>query len=102
MTRKWWTLTAVVLATFMLLLDITVVNTALPRLEKSLGASFTDLQWVIDVYALALATIVLTAGSLADRFGRKRSFVVGLLVFCVASLACALAPSAGFLIGARA
>jgi EmrB/QacA subfamily drug resistance transporter len=102
MTRKWWTLTAVVTATFMLLLDITVVNTALPKIEKSLGASFTDLQWVIDAYALALATVVLTAGSLADRFGRKLLFVIGLIVFTVASLACALAPSADFLIGARA
>jgi EmrB/QacA subfamily drug resistance transporter len=101
-TRKWWTLAAVVIATFMLLLDITVVNTALPKLEQGLGASFTDLQWVIDVYSLALATVVLTAGSLADRFGRKRSFLVGLIVFSAASLACALAPSAGFLIAARA
>lgn len=75
MARKWWTLTAVVIATFMLLLDITVVNTALPKIEESLGASFTDLQWVIDAYALALATVVLTAGSLADRFGAgARSF----------------------------
>jgi EmrB/QacA subfamily drug resistance transporter len=102
MTRKWWTLGAVVIATFMLLLDITVVNTALPKIEQGLGASFTDLQWVIDAYALALATVVLTAGSLADRFGRKRSFLAGLVVFSAASLACALAPSAGFLIAARA
>src|SRR5438876_1090369 len=102
MTRKWWTLTAVVIATFMLLLDITVVNTALPKIERGLGASFTDLQWVIDAYALALATVVLTAGSLADRFGRKRSFLIGLVIFSVASLACALAPSAGLLIAARA
>jgi EmrB/QacA subfamily drug resistance transporter len=102
MARKWWTLLTVVIATFMLLLDITVVNTALPKLEQSLGASFTDLQWVIDAYALALATVVLTAGALADRFGRKRSFLLGLFVFSAASLACALAPSAGFLIGARA
>ena len=94
MTRKWWTLGAVVIATFMLLLDITVVNTALPKLEQSLGASFTDLQWVVDIYSLTLATVVLTAGSLADRLGRKRSFLVGLLVFSAASLACALAPSA--------
>src|ERR1700677_4311327 len=101
-TRKRRTLAAVVIATFMLLLDITVVNTALPKLEQGLGASFTDLQWVIDVYSLALATVVLTAGSLADRFGRKRSFLVGLIVFSAASLACALAPSAGFLIAARA
>src|ERR1700689_1422448 len=99
-TRKWWTLTAVVIATFMLLLDITVVNTALPKLEQSLGASFTDLQWVIDVYSLALATVVLTAGSLADRLGRKRSFLAGLLLFSAASLAWALAPTAGFPIGA--
>lgn len=102
MRRKWWTLTAVVIATFMLLLDITVVNTALPRIEQSLGASFTDLQWVIDAYALALATVVLTAGSLADRYGRKRAFLGGLLIFSAASLACALAPSAGFLVAARA
>jgi EmrB/QacA subfamily drug resistance transporter len=102
MTRKWWTLAAVVLATFMLLLDITVVNTALPQLEKSLHASFTDLQWVIDVYSLALATVVLTAGALADRFGRKRFFLAGLLLFSAASLACGLAPSATFLIAARA
>ncbi len=102
MARKWWTLAAVVIATFMLLLDITVVNTALPKIESSLGASFTDLQWVIDAYALALATVVLTAGSLADRFGRRRSFIFGLIVFTAASLACALAPDAGFLIAARA
>jgi EmrB/QacA subfamily drug resistance transporter len=102
MTRKWWTLSAVVVATFMLLLDITVVNTALPKIEKGLGASFTDLQWVIDAYALALATVVLTAGSLADRFGRRRAFVIGLGIFSAASLACALAPSAGLLIAARA
>jgi len=102
MTRKWWTLTAVVLATFMLLLDITVVNTALPKLQQSLHASFTDLQWVIDVYSLALATVVLTAGSLADRFGRRRAFLLGLVTFSLASLACGLAPSAAFLIGARA
>ncbi|MHB8233930.1 MAG: MFS transporter [Solirubrobacteraceae bacterium] len=102
MTRKWWTLAAVVIATFMLLLDITVVNTALPKIEAGLGASFSDLQWVIDAYALALATVVLTAGSLSDRFGRKRSFMLGLIIFSAASLACALAPSAGFLIAARA
>ena len=101
MTRKWWTLSAVVLATFMLLLDITVVNTALPQLEQSLGASFTDLQWVIDAYSLALATVVLTAGALADRFGRKRWFLAGLIIFSASSLACGLAPTAALLIGAR-
>jgi MFS family permease len=79
--RKRWTLVTVNVATFMLLLDITVVNTALPAIEEDLGASFTELQWVIDAYTLTLAALVLTAGSLADRFGRRRLFAVGLAVF---------------------
>jgi EmrB/QacA subfamily drug resistance transporter len=91
-SRKWWTLGAVCVATFMLLLDITVVNTALPDIQKDLGGSFSDLQWVIDAYALSLAALVLTAGSLADRLGRRRIFAVGLVVFSIASLLCALAP----------
>ncbi|HET7417172.1 MAG TPA: MFS transporter [Solirubrobacterales bacterium] len=90
--RKWWTLGAVCVATFMLLLDITVVNTALPAIQKDLGGSFTDLQWVIDAYALSLAALVLTAGSLADRLGRRRVFAIGLGIFSVASLLCGLAP----------
>ena len=69
MARKWWTLIAVSVATFMLLLDITVVNVALPSIREDLGASFSDLQWVVDAYALTLAALVLTAGSLADRLG---------------------------------
>src|ERR687889_756937 len=77
MERKWWTLIAVSVATFMLLLDITVVNVALPSIREDLGASFTDLQWVVDAYALTLAALVLTAGSLADRLGRRRVFAVG-------------------------
>jgi len=91
-SRKWWTLGAVCVATFMLLLDITVVNTALPDIQKDLGGSFSDLQWVVDAYALSLAALVLTAGSLADRLGRRRIFAVGLIVFSIASLLCALAP----------
>jgi EmrB/QacA subfamily drug resistance transporter len=94
MERKWWTLIAVSVATFMLLLDITVVNVALPAIRKGLGASFTDLQWVVDAYALTLAALVLTAGSLADRFGRRKLFAIGLGIFSVASLLCALAPDA--------
>src|SRR5262249_44930831 len=78
MQRKWWTLLAVTVATFMLLLDITVVNVALPSIRESLHASFGDLQWVVDAYSLTLAALVLTAGSLADRFGRRRVFEVGL------------------------
>lgn len=92
MARKWWTLLAVSVATFMLLLDITVVNVALPSIRDDLDASFSDLQWVVDAYALTLAALVLTAGSLADRLGRRRIFAGGLGVFTVASLACALAP----------
>ena len=101
MNRKWWTLGAVCVATFMLLLDITVVNTALPAIQTDLGGSFTDLQWVIDAYALSLAALVLTAGSLADRLGRRRIFAVGLGIFSVASLLCALAPDPTFLNVAR-
>jgi EmrB/QacA subfamily drug resistance transporter len=102
MERKWWTLIAVSVATFMLLLDITVVNVALPSIRDDLGASFTDLQWVVDAYALTLAALVLTAGSLADRLGRRRLFAAGLGIFSAASLLCALAPDATFLNLARA
>jgi EmrB/QacA subfamily drug resistance transporter len=102
MTRKWWTLTAVCMGIFMLLLDITVVNVALPSIARSLGASFDDLQWVVDAYALTLAALLLAAGSLADRIGRRAVFATGLGVFTLSSLACALAPDALFLILARA
>ena len=66
MERKWWTLIAVCVATFMLLLDITVVNVALPDIQKDLGASLSSLQWVVDAYSLTLAAFMLTAGSLAE------------------------------------
>ena len=102
MARKWWTLIAVSVATFMLLLDITVVNVALPSIRDDLGASFGDLQWVVDAYALTLAAFVLTAGSLADRLGRRRLFAWGLGIFSGASLLCALAPDPTFLNLARA
>jgi EmrB/QacA subfamily drug resistance transporter len=102
MARKWWTLTAVSVATFMLLLDITVVNTALPSIQKDLSANFADLQWVIDAYTLALAAVVLTAGSLADRLGRRAVFAAGLAIFSVTSLAAGLAPDATFLNISRA
>ena len=102
MQRKWWTLLAVSVATFMLLLDITVVNVALPSIREDLAASFTDLQWVVDAYALTLAALVLTAGSLADRLGRRRLFGSGVALFSFASLLCALAPDPTFLNLARA
>ncbi|QIQ01934.1 MFS transporter [Streptomyces liangshanensis] len=89
--NKWWTLTAVCLGTFMLLLDITIVNVALPDIQRSLHASFSDLQWVVDAYSLTLAALLLTAGSLADLYGRKKLYVIGLTIFSLASLLCGLA-----------
>jgi EmrB/QacA subfamily drug resistance transporter len=91
MNGNWRTLIAVSIATFMLLLDVTVVNVALPEIQSDLGASFEELQWVIDAYALTLAATMLIFGSLSDRFGRRRLFTVGLAAFSVASLACGLA-----------
>jgi len=102
LARKWWTLIAVCVAIFMLLLDITIVNVALPDMARSLHASFTDLQWVVDAYALTLATCVLNAGSLADLLGRKRVFATGLVLFTGASLLCGLATGPLFLILSRA
>jgi EmrB/QacA subfamily drug resistance transporter len=89
------------MATFMLLLDITIVNVAVPSIASDLKANFTDIQWVIDAYTLTLASLLLTAGALADLLGRRRVFSIGLLLFALASLLCALSPSALFLILAR-
>src|ERR1700735_1803438 len=102
MSRKWWTLLAVSVGTFMLLLDITVVNTALPSIEKALSASFTDSQWVLGAYTRSLPAVVRAGGSLADRWGRRAVFAIGLAIFSVASLAAGLAPDATFLNVARA
>jgi EmrB/QacA subfamily drug resistance transporter len=99
---KWWTLTAVCLGVFMLLLDITIVNVALPNIQSELDASLSDLQWVIDAYALSLAALLLTAGSLADLFGRRRLFVIGLVIFTVGSVACGAAQDITFLQISRA
>ncbi len=100
-SRQRWTLVAACVATFMLLIDITVVNVALPEIQRELSASFSDLQWVIDAYALTLAAFLLTAGSAADRIGRRKVFVVGLAVFTASSLACGLAGSPVALIVSR-
>jgi EmrB/QacA subfamily drug resistance transporter len=90
---KWWTLTAVCLGTFMLLLDITIVNVALPDIQRALGSSFSGLQWVVDAYALTLAAFLLTAGSLADMYGRRLLYIIGLVVFTCASVLCGFAVS---------
>lgn len=99
---KWWTLVAVCTGVFMLLLDITIVNVALPDIQSELDASLSDLQWVIDAYALSLAALLLTAGSLADLYGRKRLFAIGTVLFTIGSVACGLAQDVGFLTAARA
>src|SRR5215216_2881534 len=93
MAPKWWTLLAVCLSIFMLLLDITVVNVALPDIRRELGANFSDLQWVVDAYALGLAGLMLAMGSLADLLGRRRIFVLGLALFVLASLMCGLSTT---------
>ncbi len=100
--RKWVTLAAVSFGLFMIMLDNTVVNVALPTMEKDLHVTLASLEWVVIAYALTFAALLITGGKLADLYGRRRIFVVGLAVFTLSSLACGLAPSAGFLIGARA
>src|SRR5918912_6966 len=97
--RKWWTLGAVAIGVFMLLLDITVVNVALPAIRDDLGANFSDLQWVIDAYALTLASLLLVSGSFADLIGRRSVFVIGLVVFSLASATCGAAVAVGPLVG---
>jgi len=91
MERKWWTLVLISIATFMLLLDITVVNVALPDIRTDLGASLSSLQWVVDAYSLTLAAFLLTAGSLGDRLGRRRVFTIGFGIFTFASFLCGIA-----------
>src|SRR4051794_41641632 len=93
-SRQWWTLALVCTAAFMLLLDITVVSVALPSIQRDLHASLADLQWVSAAYALVLAVLLLPAATLGDRLGRRRLFLVGLGIFILGSLACALATTA--------
>jgi EmrB/QacA subfamily drug resistance transporter len=101
MDKKWWTLVVVCAATFMLLVDVTIVTVALPSIQSGLDASFSDLQWVIDAYALTLASVLLAAGSLADRYGRRLLFSIGLVVFTLGSLLCGVAQSPLMLIASR-
>src|SRR5664280_928900 len=101
MEKKWWTLVVVCAATFMLLLDVTIVIVALPAIQSGLHATFSDVQWVVDAYALTLASVLLTAGSLADRYGRRLLFTIGLVVFTLGSLLCSVAQSPIMLILSR-
>ena len=100
--KKWWTLAAVAFGLFMIMLDNTIVNVALPSIQRSLHMSISSLEWIVTAYALTFAALLITGGKLGDLYGRKRMFIAGLVVFTLASLACGLAPNAGFLIGARA
>ncbi|ONH58038.1 MFS transporter [Frankia sp. CcI49] len=100
--RKWLPLLTVCLGTFMLLIDVTIVNVALPDLVTDLGASLSALQWVIDAYALSLAALLLGVGSIADIVGHRRMYIAGLGLFAVSSLLCGLAPGPGTLVAARA
>ncbi|GAA2152062.1 MFS transporter [Actinomadura napierensis] len=97
-----WPLAAIVAAVFMLMLDATIVTVAVPAMRRDLHAGLGELQWVMNAYTMAMAASQLTAGALADRWGRRRCFLAGVALFALASLACGLAPTAGTLIAARA
>jgi EmrB/QacA subfamily drug resistance transporter len=99
--RKWLTLAAVSFGLFMIMLDNTIVNVALPSIQRSLHIGLSELEWVVNGYALTFAVLMLTGGKLADMLGRRQIFIIGLAIFTLSSLACGLAPNAHFLIGAR-
>src|SRR5438045_3779282 len=97
-----WTLVATILGSSLTFVDSTVVNVALPALQADLHATITDVQWVIEAYALLLGGLILVGGSMGDQFGRKRIFLAGVVLFTIASIACGAAPSTNVLIAARA
>lgn len=99
--RRWLTLAAVSIGLFMIMLDNTVVNVALPSIQRDLGADLSELQWIVTGYALTFAALLLVGGKVADAYGRRRILVVGIVVFTVASLLCGLAGSSEVLIAAR-
>src|SRR3954471_19963208 len=100
--KKWWTLAAVAFGLFMIMLDNTIVNVALPSIQRSLHMSISSLEWIVTAYALTFAALLITGGKLGDLYGRRKMFILGLAIFTLSSLACGLSPNAGFLIGARA
>ena len=99
--RRWFAAAAMTAAVLMDMIDVTIVNVALPTIRHDLGASATQLEWVVSAYMLAFAAVLITAGSLGDLFGRKRLFLAGIAVFGLASLGAGLSQTAGQLIAAR-
>src|SRR5512133_1219170 len=99
--KKWWTLGAVSVGLFMIMLDNTVVNVALPSIQRGLGVGLSELEWIVSGYALTFAALMLIGGKLADAYGRRLIFVLGIVVFTLASLWCGLATSGEMLIAAR-
>src|SRR3954454_23724930 len=100
--RRWWTLGVLCLSLIVISLDNTILNVALPTLQKDLGASASQLQWIVDSYMLVFAGLLLTAGALGDRFGRRRMLEAGMLLFGLGSILSGLAGSSGMLISTRA
>jgi EmrB/QacA subfamily drug resistance transporter len=100
-SRKWWVLGVISLALFMILLDVTIVNIALPHIMDSLKVSLSSIEWVLNIYVLVFAALLLTLGKLGDIFGRRKLFLIGLVVFTLASAACGLSPNFGFLVVSR-
>ncbi len=100
--RMWWTLFAMCFALFMIMLDNTVVNVALPSIQDDLGASLPALEWTVNIYTLTFAVLLVTGGRLGDILGRRRMFLFGVVVFALSSAAIGLAPDQGWLIAGRA
>src|SRR5437764_4097807 len=100
--RTWWPLAAMCFALFMIMLDNTVVNVALPSIQKDLGASLSSLEWTVNAYTLSFAVLLVTGGRLGDIFGRRRMFMGGVIVFAASSAMIGLAPNQGLLVAGRA
>jgi EmrB/QacA subfamily drug resistance transporter len=100
--RRWWTLAAMCFALFMVMLDNTVVNVALPSIQRSFDASLSSLEWTVNAYTLTFAVLLVTGGRLGDIFGRRRVFLIGVVVFALSSATIGLAPTDGWLVASRA
>ena len=100
--RRWWTLGVLSLSLLIIALDVTILNVAIPTFQRELSATAADLQWILNAYILVFAGLLLTMGSLGDRFGRRRALEIGLVLFGIASLAAAYSQTSTQLIAARA